>query len=112
MKCNDCGNKLAVSRARNSAVLYYCNNCDRLFYFDNKREELIRIGGCFNENIPPIKEGAKVIINNIEHGLFLEFGTVVQRSHKFYRVQFDNLDGIKIWVNAHWVDELPKELCS
>jgi hypothetical protein len=83
-----------------------------LFYFDDKREELVRIGGGFSEDIPPIKEGTKVIINNIEHDLFLEFGIVVQRSHKFYRVQFDSLGGIMVWVNAHWVDELPKELCS
>jgi hypothetical protein len=111
MRCSDCGNNLSVSRARNSAVLYYCDQCDYLFYFDGKREELVRIGGRFREDIPPIKEGTKVIINNVEHKLFLEFGTVVQRSHKFYRIQFDSLDGIGMWVHAHWVDELPRELC-
>ena len=112
MRCSDCGNDLSISRARNSAVLYYCSCCEYLFYFDDKREELVRIGGGFSEDIPPIKEGTKVIINNIEHDLFLEFGIVVQRSHKFYRVQFDSLGGVMVWVNAHWVDELPKELCS
>ena len=113
IKCPTCNEQVISSKARNSAILYYCAKCESLYYFNHKREDLIKIGYKDQmEEIPPLIEGTNILVANKEHELFLESGLIVQRSHKFYRVKFYSFDKLIddkiIWLPAHWVVKFPE----
>ena len=64
-------------------------------------------------NIPEMKIGTKVYINNRQHPLNLEQGIIVKRGHCQYRVKLVSQDpkitGKCLWFPEHWVEPLPKE---
>ena len=68
------------------------------------------------ENIPELKLGQKIIVVNKEHPLFLEQGTIIEKGHCYYRIEFVSTDGQlhrkSLWLPDHWIDGLPKELRS
>ena len=65
-------------------------------------------------NIPELREGTFVFINNKEHPLFLEQGVIVERDHVQYRVKLvsknTNINDTCIWFPEHWIEPIPKEL--
>ena len=62
----------------------------------------------FKTQIPELEEGTLVFVINKEHQKHLEPGKVVARSHKHYRIEFN--DKSKIWMPQHWIEAIPKDM--
>jgi len=65
-------------------------------------------------NIPELRIGTLVYINNKEHPLHLEQGKIIDKDHLHYKVKIVSLlkdiDNKVLWFPQHWIDPLPKEL--
>lgn len=53
------------------------------------------------EDIPPLPIGSFVTIRNENHQKNGQTGTIVNKNHRRYRVEFD--DKIMLWLPDHWV---------
>lgn len=66
------------------------------------------------KDIPELKENTEIYISNKEHPLNLEQGVIVKRCHAHYRIKLTSritaINGACMWIPAHWVEPLPKEL--
>ncbi len=51
---------------------------------------------------PELKEGTRIIIQNKQHSYNGMRGEIIDRSHRFYRIKFEN--GNITWMPEHWVE--------
>jgi hypothetical protein len=67
-------------------------------------------------DIPELRTGTQVYVNNKEHKLYLEQGIITEKTHKYYRLKMvstnKDINNTFIWFPDHWIDPIPKELKS
>jgi len=59
-------------------------------------------------SIPPLKVGTIVYVDNREHLKYLDPGTIINKSHVYYRIQFP--DNERIWMPEHWIKAIPSQM--
>jgi hypothetical protein len=121
MICPDCnGQTIEVHWNEIPSKVGYCPKCDMTLILDGDDQIVCKVKEDGTRdldqhaNIPELKLGTLVYINNKEHEFFLELGEVIEKDHEYYRVKFRSLDKrIErkcLWVPSHWVEPLPKQL--
>lgn len=97
MNCPDCERELE----RQDSNIFFCKACEKRYHVEIIEEKKNY------EILPELPVGTEIYVNNRQHKLHLEQGTVTEKSHRYYRVKLRN--GI-IWMPEHWIEPLPKEL--
>lgn len=96
---------------------YVCSKC-REFNWIKRNKDACETSNVIwhksSEQISNIRLGAHVYVNNRDHELFLERGTIEGKDHAHCRVKFISTDKRinekRLWVPNAWLCKVPDEL--